>query len=273
MYVHTCSLLGLRPSNEDEVDIVDNTGGADASLKPVLYLGIYDGHGGPGISKVLKKTIRLSQYYMHNTADDIAPSSKWNRHMIRKYKTIQQKLADTEPKAKTMGSTALVVIAYEHKGNRMLKVVNLGDSRAVACNHYKISQPLTRDHKPDTPDERQRIAAAGGKIEYSKRDDPRINGLSVSRVFGDLDCEHISSEPECFDYRTDGMPFVIMGCDGLWDVMSDQDAVNFVLGCMADTKVTGNLSGKSSRNIAQRLAEHALERGSQDNVSVIILFF
>mmetsp|Transcript_13853 Transcript_13853/g.22185 ORF Transcript_13853/g.22185 Transcript_13853/m.22185 type:complete len:127 (-) Transcript_13853:327-707(-) len=62
---------------------------------------------------------------------------------------------------------------------------------------------------------------------------------------------------------TDG-EFLIVACDGLWDVMEDQEAVDFVRNHV-------NKHGKESRDgVASHLIEEALRRGSTDNVTVIV---
>jgi serine/threonine protein phosphatase PrpC len=68
-----------------------------------------------------------------------------------------------------------------------------------------------------------------------------------------------------------------MGCDGVWDVLNNQDAVDFVLDKYKDLKNANksfiDMKGRSENNIAQKLAEYAIEKGSLDNISVQIIFF
>ena len=64
--------------------------------------------------------------------------------------------------------------------------------------------------------------------------------------------------------------FIIIACDGLWDVMSPQDAVNFVLSQSYDVDMK-HINQKV--NIARKLAERAIELESGDNVTCIIVFF
>jgi protein phosphatase 2C family protein 2/3 len=145
----------------------------------------------------------------------------------------------------------------------MLKVINLGDCRAVACTMDNIAVPLSKDHKPSSYDEYKRINEMGGKIVHEKNDDPRINGLSVSRAFGDLDSKpHVSHVPDIYDYDTKRIKFIIMGCDGIWDVMSNQDAVDLVL---------SELDISKKNNIAAKLTQFAYEKGSHDNLTCIIV--
>jgi protein phosphatase 2C family protein 2/3 len=151
----------------------------------------------------------------------------------------------------------------------MIKIINLGDCRAVACNHDNIAISLTKDHKPSSYDEFKRITHMGGRIVQDKNDDPRINGLAVSRAFGDLDSKpHVSHTPETYDYDTRKMKFIIMGCDGIWDVVSNQDAVDLVL---SEIDMMHN-EPKVKRNIASKLTQFAYDKGSQDNLTCIVVF-
>ena len=82
---------------------------------------------------------------------------------------------------------------------------------------------------------------------------------------GDL----VSSVPDitCFDigkYGTD--EFLLLACDGLWDVMDADDAV----------RITRNLlyeGGRSAKEAAERLADLAIKLGSSDNITVIVIRF
>jgi hypothetical protein len=125
--------------------------------------------------------------------------------------------------------------------------------------------------------EKDRINQLGGVIEYSDSDDPRISGMSVSRSFGDLDNKYISQNPDIFDYTISDDKFIVLACDGIWDVLSNQDVVNFIIEYFNELKKKGktinNLKGKSDNNIACKLAEYAINvKKSSDNISIIIIF-
>mmetsp|Transcript_64967 Transcript_64967/g.149063 ORF Transcript_64967/g.149063 Transcript_64967/m.149063 type:complete len:381 (+) Transcript_64967:31-1173(+) len=120
-------------------------------------------------------------------------------------------------------------------------VANCGDSRAVLCRGGR-AKALTKDHKPNDPVERQRIQAAGGQVQSSnlgKRVQYRINGnLNLSRALGDLDFKKdpslkrheqmVSGTPEITkEPLSQEDEFVLMCCDGVWDVKTNQEAVDF----------------------------------------------
>lgn len=266
-------MQGRRPYNEDEYDVVMNLDGADS--KKINYFGLFDGHGGNQVSKYLKKN--LNRYFMEPTVNvDVTKSKSCDKYISKVYEFVQNKLTDYHMPSKATGSTALVSIFYTCNSHNMLKIINLGDCRAVACNLDHIAVPLSKDHKPSSFDEYKRITEMGGKIMQEKNDDPRINGLAVSRAFGDLDSKpHVSHVPDIYDYDTRKFKFIIMGCDGIWDVVSNQDAVDLVLSelNMAQKEGLANFtSPKAKRNIAAKLTQFAYDKGSQDNLTCIVVF-
>jgi serine/threonine protein phosphatase PrpC len=272
MYYHSSSQIGLRDKNEDELDAIINLNNENTNLNKINFFGVYDGHGGPHISNYLKDN--LSKFFLDKSIEELPSNTKcYNKYIFKIYDYIQKQLIATIKAAKLSGSTALVAIRYIKHDKDKLKIINLGDCRAVLCNENNIGVSLTRDHKPMSYIENHRILKINGIITQNINDDPRINGLSVSRAFGDLDATpHVSHIPEIFDYDVNGTKFLIMACDGVWDVLSNQDAVDFVLYTLDKIKVNSNCTIKSNKNIAYLLGEYAINKGSQDNISVLIHF-
>jgi serine/threonine protein phosphatase PrpC len=176
-----------------------------------------------------------------------------------------------------MGSTCLVFqLERGKKDTYHIQAINIGDCRAVLCNEYFIAVTLTKDHKPTQWEERIRIEKLGGKITKDPGDDARINGLAVSRAFGDLDVvPYVTHVTEIFNYTINiNSKFVILGCDGVWDVLSSQEAVDFVIYEMLSNNTQHeNYHTHTQKKIAKKLGEYALKKGSGDNISIIILFF
>jgi protein phosphatase 2C family protein 2/3 len=271
--IHSISLLGNRNKNEDEIDIINNLDNNNNSYHNLLYTSVFDGHGGGGISKYLK--INLSKYIIHKETEELKPTKDYHKYIFKVFERIQKDLINNNVKANKMGSTALITLLYQKYNKYHLKVINLGDCRVILCNKYNIASQLSKDHKPDKPDELMRIKKLGGIIEYSKDDDPRISGLSVSRSFGDLDCNFISQTPDIYDYKIKYDKFIVLACDGLWDVLSNQDVIDFVVKELNNYKNIKDLkdnNSKSLNNIANKLGEYALLKGSNDNLSIIIIF-
>ena len=112
--------------------------------------------------------------------------------------------------------------------------------------------------------DRKRLEQLGGKIKYDGSD-WRINDLSLSRAFGDLESKpYITHLPQIFKYNLNkNDKFIIFACDGLWDVLSNSKAISYVNSLM---------SKKYNGNYAKKLAEKAIKEGSTDNVTAVILF-
>ena len=129
------------------------------------------------------------------------------------------------------GSTAIVTIVT----NTHIVFANCGDSRALLSRNGGQIAFATVDHKPYNENEKLRIEKAGGSVIIQ-----RVNGsLAVSRALGDFDYKRVenlpcteqlvSAEPEltCIERSPDD-EFLVLACDGIWDVMSNQEVVDFV---------------------------------------------
>jgi len=155
------------------------------------------------------------------------------------------------------GTAALVVIV-EHDLNRLI-FANSGDQRAVLARGT-FSVPITTDHKPDEPNEKLRIYHVGGFVNEQKR----VDGiLSLSRSLGDNYLQpHVTFRPDVdFVELSPDDKFIIIACDGLWDVVSNEEAVEIVNSVSDPCKA------------AAKLVDYAHCLGSGDNISAIVYFF
>ncbi|EST06040.2 Protein phosphatase 2C (PP2C)-like domain protein [Kalmanozyma brasiliensis GHG001] len=141
---------------------------------------------------------------------------------------------------------------------RVLYTANVGDARAVLCRGGKAVR-LTYDHKGSDAQEAKRITDAGGFVMNA-----RVNGvLAVTRSLGDSAMkEFVVGSP----YTTETVlssedSFLIIACDGLWDVIEDQEAVNLIR------------DEQDPQAASQKLLEHALNEFSTDNTSVMVVRF
>ena len=272
MITHSISLIGKRDKNEDQHDIIINLNNENKKLENINFFGVYDGHGGKEVSKYLKEN--LSNYFTNNFNQYIiTDSNNFKKYIEKVFDHLQTKL---ERKFKNIsyniGSTALIIIMFKYKSDIYTYVANIGDCRSVLCDNKNIPKQLTKDHKPNQIDEKNRIEKIGGKI-YFDGYDWRVGDLSVSRAFGDIDSTpFVTHKPEIFKYKIKKSDkFIIIGCDGLWDVMSNQDVTNFILNKINEIKIS-NMYRNSENNIAFLLAEYAIKKGSTDNISIIIIF-
>ncbi|PNH04050.1 putative protein phosphatase 2C 8 [Tetrabaena socialis] len=169
--------------------------------------------------------------------------------------------------AAMVGSTALVALV----GTRKVWLANCGDSRAVLCRGGKAIQ-LTDDHKPEREDEAERVEKAGGQVLFWNGH--RVMGvLAMSRAIGDHGLRpYIIPEPEVSVVcRTDEDDFLLLASDGLWDVMSNQEATNLCCRCIKRAREKGASRNAAVRVAASVLTKAAIDRGSKDNVTVVIV--
>lgn len=154
---------------------------------------------------------------------------------------------------------------------------NLGDSRTVLNRGTKLAFQ-TRDHKPYNQHERNRIKDAGGFVMNGRVD----GGLAVSRAFGDFIYKQrpdlpaaeqkVSAEPtvDAVPREHDKDNFLLLACDGVWDVMSSESGSKFV---NSRLKKAERRTPEGVELTCRQLVDRTLNLGSRDNVSVLIICF
>lgn len=261
---------GRRDEMEDGFIYVDNFGNRPGSC----YVGVYDGHGGCHAVDFLLKNLHVCLLKNINSAVNGMDN------VLRK--TFQEVDDDMRIKGGVVssGATACVsVIHQEVDGRRILHCAHLGDARAVLCRGgIAVRLTCESDHKATDPRELQRVLDSGGQVINE-----RVNGiLAIARAFGDYILKKpnqldnvVSNDPDVsyveLNEATDA--FLITACDGLWDVVDDQQAVNIVLEAILALKTHSPdmLKQKYLPEILSRsLVEEALHRGTADNVTVAV---
>ncbi|MEW5299836.1 MAG: hypothetical protein WDW36_002811 [Sanguina aurantia] len=147
-----------------------------------------------------------------------------------------------------------------------------GDSRAVVQRSGE-AVPVTQDHKPDREDEAARVRAAGGKVVYAAGS-YRVNGmLAMSRAIGDHFLRpYVIAEPEITVlHRSSQDEVLIIATDGLWDVFGNSEAATLATRCITRSMDRGMSRHGACRVAASVLTKVALERGSRDNITVIVV--
>ncbi|XP_031549872.1 probable protein phosphatase 2C T23F11.1 [Actinia tenebrosa] len=194
--------------------------------KTAAFFGVYDGHGGA----------RVAQYVGKHLQYKILSQPAWAKGNIAEaikqgfLKCDTDMLKDEQMKDEMAGTTANVVIIKNNK----IYCGNVGDSRALASRRGAVDQ-LSYDHKPSNEEETRRIIAAGGWVEFN-----RVNGnLALSRALGDF-CFKKNDKKTPEEQIVTALPdvlvkditpeheFIILACDGIWDVLSNQEVVDFV---------------------------------------------
>ncbi|CAD7699335.1 unnamed protein product [Ostreobium quekettii] len=166
-----------------------------------------------------------------------------------------------------VGSTAVIVLV----GQRYYLVANCGDSRAVLCRAGQ-AHPLTVDHKPEREDEMARVEKAGGQVWFWNG--ARVMGvLAMSRAIGDRSLRpYVIPDPEVTIVpRTTDDTLIIIATDGLWDVVSDQEACTLAMKCLDRAQQKGATDSDAARLTATVLIRAAMDRGSRDNITVVVI--
>eukprot|EP01133_Synstelium_polycarpum_P004384 gene4384-5129_t len=245
-------MMGRRPTMEDAFTVR----GKFCNKKDYDLVALFDGHAG----------VRAATYSCEwfptivNKLIDIYPSLPPQQWLKQAYSEIssqfKQHVNTSAPELKYCGATAAAVLLNRSH----YYVSNIGDTRIVLCRGGN-AQRISFDHKPNDPKEELRIRRLGGFVQ-SNCHTSRVNGtLAVSRSIGDFYMEPFVI-PDPYLSITEASPndeFLIVACDGVWDEISDQAACDIVSGCSSMTIA------------AQKLRDFAYFKGSDDNITVIII--
>ncbi|KAI3440633.1 Plasma membrane ATPase [Psidium guajava] len=264
--------IGPRKFMEDDHiridDLSAHLGSPHRFPKPSAFYGVFDGHGGAEASSFVRKNvIRLlfddAKFPQSSEVDDSFLGEVENS-LRKAFLLADRALADDASVTTSSGTTALTALII----GRLLMVANAGDCRAVLCRGGEAID-MSQDHKPICPSERRRVEEVGGFVE-----DGYLNGvLSVTRALGDWEMKFsqgspspLISEPELRQaLLTEDDEFLIVGCDGIWDVMSNQHAVNVVR--------RGLRRHDNPEQSARDLVEEALCLHTSDNLTVMVVCF
>eukprot|EP00262_Sarcandra_glabra_P002719 TRINITY_DN13125_c0_g1_i1.p1 TRINITY_DN13125_c0_g1~~TRINITY_DN13125_c0_g1_i1.p1 ORF type:complete len:326 (+),score=40.88 TRINITY_DN13125_c0_g1_i1:125-979(+) len=247
---------------EDEHICVDNLlehlGPGAGFPPPGAFYGVFDGHGGSDAASFIRKNI------LKFIIEDAHFPSCVKKAIRSAFVNVDHAFADARSLDSSSGTTALTALML----GRTVHIANAGDCRAVLGKRGRAIE-LSRDHKPNCSIERLRIEKLGG-IVY----DGYLNGqLSVARALGDWHMKGpkgsacpLSAEPELKEATlTEEDEFLIIGCDGLWDVMSSQCAVT-----IARKEL---MIHNDPERCSQELVREAIKRDTCDNLTVVVVCF
>jgi len=248
------STQGRRPSMEDSSVFLYPFTTSDTSL----FLSVFDGHVGPRCAQFLSTTLPLELRKEAQSSNLTIPSEDLLMKVFSE--TDQLWLESAKSPRIQDGSTALCVAI----DNNELIVANCGDCRAI-IHQAGETQALTRDHRPTDKDEEKRIVLQGGAVIGG-----RLQGqLGVSRAFGNYDFKEsniLSSEPEIHQFPlTPEVELLVVGSDGLNEHFNNNDVINFIK--------TGLAKEMSLETVVKELVEEAVDRGSEDNITIIVVKF
>lgn len=278
-------MCDVRPHDHDHGPAQGVHGDQSDTDKATVF-AVFDGHGGHEVSQFCAARLGRRLTELLSSSPNSFDGEEVLSLLVH---ALDRDLRAELPDASVWsGSTAL--IALYHNGR--LFVAHCGDSRAVLCTVggscgdssppggsgkessrvVYVARALTVDHKPDRPDERARIEAAGGLVSAPRGRYYLVDcSLAMSRALGDTDlnCKGVTPEPELTTVLCSAStPFVILATDGVWDVLDNQAAVDIVAHAL-DTS-SGAASARCF-HAAGRLTQEAVRRGSSDNITSMVV--
>jgi len=289
-----CGMRGWRESMED-TSLMLPRGYLAGNWRDAALFGVFDGHGGEQVARFAVR--QLPEEFAQQPEQD--PEAAFVQAFLRVDELLRQASAAVELReltlpgnevkesAENVGTTAVCCLV---QGSRMV-IANAGDSRAVLSRSGQ-AVPLSEDHKPDLPGERARIEAAGGFVHEGatasgSRLEHRVNGgLNLSRALGDLryktskklppEAQQVSCMPETYlhQWQAGVDEFVLLASDGVWECISNQQAVNFVRARLPAPGTKG-LVALLGELLEACCASHPTQRGGLgcDNMTAVLIRF
>ncbi|KAJ0501475.1 putative protein-serine/threonine phosphatase [Helianthus annuus] len=252
-FASVCSKRGEKGVNQDCCIVWEEFG----CQEDMMFCGVFDGHG-PWGHFVAKRDSFVK------TCADVDQD-------LEQYRKIDSVYS---------GTTALTAV---RQGDH-LAVANVGDSRAILATATDdgglVPVQLTVDFKPNLPQEAERIVECNGRV-FCLEDEPGVHrvwlpneespGLAMSRAFGDYCIKNFGliSVPQVIQrHITTQDRFMVLASDGVWDVISNEEAVEIVS------------STKDKAKSAKRLVDCAIQAWKRkrkgiatDDISAICVFF
>ncbi|XP_016976794.1 uncharacterized protein LOC108042841 [Drosophila rhopaloa] len=273
------------------------------------FFGIYDGHGGPEAALFAKEHLMLEivkqkQFWSDQDEDVLrAIREGYIATHFAMWREQEKWPRTANGHLSTAGTTATVAFMRREK----IYIGHVGDSGIVLGYQNKgernwRARPLTTDHKPESLAEKTRIQRAGGnvaiksgvpRVVWNRPRDPMHRGpikwrtpvddipfLAVARSLGDLwsynsRCKEfvVSPDPDVKVVKIDPSTFrcLIFGTDGLWNVVTAQEAVDSVrkehlIGELLNEQ---DVMNPSKALVDQALKTWAAKKMRADNTSVV----
>ncbi|XP_076833381.1 protein phosphatase, Mg2+/Mn2+ dependent, 1Na (putative) [Brachyhypopomus gauderio] len=263
-YALAC-MQGWRVRMEDAHACAPDVAGAPPGWS---FFAVFDGHGGGTVAQY------CSKHLLHHILASGGISAVENVEQVKSgirdgfldIDRCMQHPGRSEEWDRSGSTVAAVIISPQN-----IYFINCGDSRACLSRRGRVTF-CTEDHKPCNPGEKDRIQSAGGSV--TRR---RVNGsLAVSRALGDFAFKEVqwrtqteqlvSPEPEVRELeRVSSDEFLVVACDGVWDAVGSEELCTFVRDRL---HVCDDL-----RDVCAQVLDLCLQKGSLDNMTVIIICF
>ncbi|KAI3676004.1 hypothetical protein L1987_85600 [Smallanthus sonchifolius] len=288
-FASVCSKKGEKGVNQDCCLVWEGFG----CQEDMMFCGVFDGHG-PWGHFVAKRVCNLmpssllcnwQELLVQGSMDQIDKEldrfNLWQDSFIKTCADVDQDLKQYRKiDSVYSGTTAITAI---RQGDHLV-LANVGDSRAVlattADDGGLVPVQLTVDFKPNLPQEAARIIECNGRV-FCLEDEPGVHrvwlpneespGLAMSRAFGDYCIKNFGliSVPQVIQrHITTRDQFMVLASDGVWDVISNEEAVEIVS------------STEDKAKSAKRLVDRAIREWKRkrkgiatDDISAICVFF
>jgi serine/threonine protein phosphatase PrpC len=264
-------------TSEFAADNFMKTFSANPHLQKYANMSPQDQSNVPGIECLRPALVETFQHLdveirkqQNKRNDTFATMSKQQQQQQQQQQQLQQNEGEEPPRVKfeRSGSTCVVVLVTPSH----IICANAGDSRAILRRGGSVL-PLSFDHKPNNVPEMERITQAGGFVKCK-----RVDGdLAVSRGLGDfsyksnetlpVDQQKVIPDPEIVVYpRSEQDEFMILACDGVWDVATNQECSSFIQTLLDD--------GESDLGmICEEAIDTCLDKNSRDNMTIAMVTF
>ena len=244
--LHYCEYLEQNPDFRDYMEdyILSINNFNSESFKHLFC--VFDGHGGDETAKLcVKKYPEIFSQCLIENPFNYELALKKSFHMmdeeIEKMKSYE------------VGNTGTIVFI----NNNCLYCANVGDSSC--CLLGKKNEFITIEDKCSNIVEKKRIEKEGGQII-----EDRLDGiLEISRCFGDYDLKNkgLTSEPHITKKFIDNnLNYCVLASDGVWDSLN-----------LNDVSKIASENENNFNNMAKIIGESAKKRGSEDNISCIVI--
>ncbi|WZH43812.1 phosphatase 2C-like domain-containing protein [Fusarium acuminatum] len=287
------AMQGWRISMEDAHTTVLDLDSAKSHSSKLSFFGVFDGHGGDKVALftgqnihniIFKQETFKSGDYAQGLKDGFLAT---DRAILNDPKYEEEVSGCTACVGLIAGNKLYVVsspatlishaASLFRKHYRGRRTANAGDSRGVLGIKGR-AKPLSQDHKPQLENEKNRITAAGGFVDFG-----RVNGnLALSRAIGDFEFKKsaelspenqiVTAYPDVEQHDlTDEDEFLVLACDGIWDCQSSQAVVEFVR--------RGIAAKQELDKICENMMDNCLASNSEtggvgcDNMTMLIIGF
>lgn len=260
-----------QKSSNENLQVANGESTNSTSTIKLTLFAIFDGHGGNQVSIKAKEILPRE---IHNRINMNTVESSLKPILIECFEKIDKELMTKILNCDDIGSTCTLCFITKTKTNRIITVANLGDSHAYLVSNKRAIR-LTSEHKCSNEDELVRLKEKNAII-YQNR---MFGQLALTRAFCDrkhkpygllatpsISQQTIKEKPisqnAIADTETEYDLYLIVASDGVWDVTVEEDLMRMFV---------ESANGKSTKQLARTLIDFSIDKGSTDNISLIVV--